>query len=69
MTSKNDILRWLELEDIRLNKRIEDNRNCNPIQEYTSLSGSLLTVQTLLKLIRSNKIKDVLVATGEGGSK
>lgn len=60
MTSKNDILTWLEKEEIRLNKRIDDCRNQRPMQEYTSLGGSLLTVRVLLRLIRNNKIKDAI---------
>jgi len=58
MTSKNDILKWLENEDIRLNKRLEESYATN--QEHTSLSGSLLTVQLLLRLIRTNKVKFAL---------
>ncbi len=63
MTSKNDILRWLELEDIRLNKRIDESYSTH--QEHTSLGGSLLTVQVLLRLIRGNKVKNAILGADE----
>ena len=58
MTSKNDIQEWLYREQVRLNKRIGECRASS--QESTSLLGSLLTVQKLIKLIREDKVNEQL---------